>query len=189
MRHSTSKADLKNRLQIETSQRLQSKADVVIIDGCGNLWSISWPENATLRDLAYQMYQHVTFLLTTKDMDVFLVFSRYFKYSIKGATREQRTGNLANNHVLTLDVPLPSREIVMTSSQNTIQVIEVISKYTIDMMTANHFKNRFVVTCSETTPTQVQQGVVASRNDLKSSHEEADVNIIKQCMSCAMEKN
>ena len=41
MKHSTSKADLKNRLQIETSQRLQSKADVVIIDGCGKLWSIS----------------------------------------------------------------------------------------------------------------------------------------------------
>ena len=77
----------------------------------------------------------------------------------------------------------------MTSSQNTIQVIEVISKYTVDMMTANHFKNRFVVICSEITPTQVQQGVVASRNDLKTSHEEADVNIIKQCMSCAMEKN
>ena len=37
MRHSTSKADLKNRLQIEISQRLQSKADVVITDGCGKL--------------------------------------------------------------------------------------------------------------------------------------------------------
>ena len=58
MRHSTSKADLKNRLQIKTSQRLPSKADVVIINGFGKLWSISWQKNATLRDLAYQMYQH-----------------------------------------------------------------------------------------------------------------------------------
>ena len=178
-RHSTSKADLKNRLQIETSQRLQSKADVVIIDACGKLWSISWPENAILRDLAYQMYQHVAFLLATKEMDVFLVSDSYFKYSIKGATREQRTGNLANNHALTLDVPLTSREIVMTSSQNKIQVTDIISKYIVDMLAANHFKNRFVVTCSETTPTQVREGVVISRNDLKSSYEEADVNIIK----------
>ena len=40
------------------------------------------------------MYQHVTFLLATDDMDGFLVFDGYFKYSIKGATREERTGNL-----------------------------------------------------------------------------------------------
>ena len=31
--------------------------------------------------------------------------------------------------------------------------------------------------------------MVVSRNDLKSSHEEADINIVKQCMSCAVEKN
>ena len=82
MRHSTSKAKLKNRLQIETSQWLQSKADVVIIDGCGKLWSISWPKNATLRDLAYQTYQYSTFLPAAEDMCVFLVFNIYFKYSI-----------------------------------------------------------------------------------------------------------
>ena len=125
------------------------------------------------------MYQHVMFILATKDMDVLLVFNRYFKYLIKGTTREQRTGNLANNHVLTLDVPLPWREIVMTSSQNKIQVIDIISKYNVDMLPADHFKNRFVVTCSETMPTQMQEGVVISRNDLKSSHEEDDVNIVK----------
>ena len=90
MRHSTSKAKLKNRLQLETSQRLQSRADVVIIDGCGKLWSISWPKNATLRDLAYQLCQHVTFLLATEDMDGFLVFDRYFKYSIKGTTKKRK---------------------------------------------------------------------------------------------------
>ena len=166
MRHSTSKAKLKNRLQIKTSQRLQSKADVVIIDGCGKLWITLWPKNATSRVLAYQIYQHVTFLLCTEDMNVFLVFDRY---SIKDVTRKKRTGNLANNHVLALDAPLPSREIVMTSSQNKVQEIDIISKYTVDMLAANQFKNRFVVTCSETTPTLVR-GVVVSRNDLKSSH-------------------
>ena len=67
----------------------------------------------------------------------------------------------------------------MTSSQNKIQVIDIISKYNVDMLPADHFKNRFVVTCSETMPTQMQEGVVISRNDLKSSHEEDDVNIVK----------
>ena len=110
------------------------------------------------------------------------------KYSIKDATREERTGNLANNHVLT-GGSLTIREIVMASSQNNIQMIDMISKYIVNMLAANHFKNRFVVTCSETTPTKVKEGGVVSRNDSKSSHEEADVNIVKQCMSCAMEKN
>ena len=67
----------------------------------------------------------------------------------------------------------------MTSSQNKIQVIDIISKYNADMLPADHFKNRFVVTCSETMPTLMQEGVVISRNDLKSSHEEDDVNIVK----------
>ena len=106
------------------------------------------------------------------------LFSIYISSIQSKVLREQRTGNLANNHVYTLDAHLPSREIVMTSSQNKIQVTDIISKHIVDMLAANYFKNRFVVTCSETTPTH-----------FKSSHEEADVNIVKQCMSCAMEKN
>ena len=129
MRHSTSKADLKSRLQIETSQRLQSKGDVAIINGCGKLWSISRPKNSTLRDLAYQMYHNVTFLPATEDMDICLVFNRYFTYSIKGAAREYRRGNLANNHVLKLEAPLPPREIVMRFSQNNIQVTQIQHSY------------------------------------------------------------
>ena len=140
------KGRFKNRLQIETYQPLQSKADVVIIDGCGKLWSISWPNKATLRDLAHQMYQHVTFLQAADDMDVFFVFARYFKYSIKVTTREERTENLANNHVLTLDAPLSSGEIAMASSENKIQAIDIISKYIVDRLAANHLKNRLVLT-------------------------------------------
>ena len=138
------------------------------------------------------MYPHVTFLLATEDMNIFLVFDRYFKYSIKSVTTEERMGNLANNHVLTLDVPsLPSNKIDMTSTQNKMQAIDVIFKYIVVMLAAKHFKNKFVVTCScsETTPTQVQEGVAVSKNDLKSSHEEADANIVKQYTSCAMKKN
>ena len=96
------------------------------------------------------------------------LFSIYISSIQSKVLREQRTGNLANNHVYTLDAHLPSREIVMTSSQNKIQVTDIISKHIVDMLAANYFKNRFVVTCSETTPTP-----------LKSSHEEADVNIVK----------
>ena len=92
----------------------------MIIDGYEKGWSVSWPKDAILRDLACQIYQHVLFLIAAEGMDVFLVFNRYFKYSIKGVTRKERTGKLSNNYVLTLDAFLPSRQIVMASIQNKI---------------------------------------------------------------------
>lgn len=100
------------------------------------------------------------FFLSKEDVDVFLVFDKYFKYAIKNGTRGQRTGNLANNHFLSLDAPPPSREIVMTSSQNKTQAIDIISKYIIDILAVNHCRNRLVVTCSEATPLQVQERMV-----------------------------
>lgn len=133
------------------------------------------------------MYQYVTYQLGKENVDVYLVFDRYFKYPIKGATREQRTGNISNNHILNLDAPLPTREIIMTSSQNKIQVIDIVSKYIIELLSINHFLKKFVVTFSEPTPIQVVRGVVEPRDDLKSFHEEADVNIIRQCLQCAEE--
>jgi len=75
----------------------------------------------------------------------------------------------------------------MTSSQNKIQVIDIVSKYIIELLSINHFLKKFVVTFSEPTPIQVVRGVVEPRDDLKSFHEEADVNIIRQCLQCAEE--
>ena len=105
------------KLKIEISTRHQSNSDVKIIDGCGQLWSISCPTNGTLRDLANRMYKSVTYTLA-KGVDVYLVFDRYYPYSIKGMTRVQRTANLSNTHVLSLDAPLQSREVIMISSIN-----------------------------------------------------------------------
>ena len=52
-----------------------------------------------------------------------------------------------------LEAPLSSIETIMTSSQNNNQVIDMICQYIVNMLAGNHFKNRFVVTYSETTPT------------------------------------
>ncbi|XP_066927982.1 uncharacterized protein [Clytia hemisphaerica] len=187
MRPPNAKSELKEALKVTTSQRNQTKPEVIIVDGCAKFWDVRWPTNGTVRDLAYKMYQYVTYQLSKENSDVFLIFDRYFKYSIKGATRDQRTGNISHNHILSLDSPLPTREIVMKSSKNKIQVIDIVSKYIIEMLTIHRFSKRFVVTCSEATPIQVENGVITTRDDLKSYHEEADVNIIKQAMKCAEE--
>ena len=133
------------------------------------------------------MYQHVTYQLSKENAEVFLVFDRYLKYSIKGATRQQRKGNLSNNHILSIDAPLPTREVVMTSSRNKVQIIDIVSQYIVEMLSINRFKKKFVVTFSEPTPIQVEDGIITPRKDLESTHEEADVNMIMQCMKCAEE--
>ena len=45
--------------------------------------------------------------------DVYLVFDRYYDYSIKGVTRAERTKNVALKHTLSLKTRLPEREIAL----------------------------------------------------------------------------
>ena len=162
MRPSKIKSYLKKALQVETSYRLQPKSNVIIIDGCAQLWSISWPTNGTVRNLADALY-HVVVSYLTMGIDICLVFHRYYKYSIKGLTRAQRTGSIANNHVLSLDTPLPTRENTMTSTRNKVQVIDIISQYIIEKLTGTNYQSKFVVTFSEEIPIQVQNGVASPR--------------------------
>ena len=177
MRNFKSKSDLKNTLQIEISIRNQSNADAKIIDGCGQVWAISWPTNRTSRNLAYTMYKAEIFLLA-KCIDVYLIFDRYCKFSFIGITWIQKTTNLSNTRILSLNAPLPSREVIMTSSTNKTQLIHVILQYLVDMLSVNHYRSRFVLTFSETTPIQIQNGEVLLRDDINSSHKEADINIL-----------
>ena len=124
------------------------------------------------------MYQYVTYLLNKKEVDVYLVFDRHFEYSIKGATREKRARNISNNHLLTIHSPLPSREIIMTSSKNKIRLIDIVAQYITQTLSVYHCRKKFVVTFSEPQPVQVEECFIMPREDLKSYHEEADVNII-----------
>ena len=48
MRDSYAKSSLNSALQVETSCRLQPKADTIIIDGCAQFWRVSWPTEGTL---------------------------------------------------------------------------------------------------------------------------------------------
>ena len=81
-------------LQVETSCRLQPKPDAIIIDGCAQFWHLSWPIQGTVETLANTFYRLIVSYLM-EDIDVYLVFDRYYNYSIKGQTRKQRTGNIS----------------------------------------------------------------------------------------------
>ena len=67
----------------------------------------------------------------------------------------------------------------MVSTGNKVQIIDIISKYLIKKLENTSYRSKFVVTFSEDIPVHVEK-----RADLKSLHEEADINIIKQCTPC-----
>ena len=77
-----------------------------------------------------------------------------------------------------------NQRATLSSSDNKVQIVDLISTFLIEKFKLTCFSNRFVVTFSEFTPVQVQLGVVIPRSDLYSTHEEADVNIVRQCFSC-----
>ena len=59
MRDSKSKSALKKALHVETSCRIQPEADVIILDGCALLWTVSWPIKGTVETLADALYNRI----------------------------------------------------------------------------------------------------------------------------------
>ena len=185
MRISKSKAVLKKKLQVEHSCRTSMKADAVFIDGCAALWVMHWPSSGTVLDFASNFLHYITNLM--QDSDVYLVFDRYSKPSIKDQTRLSRAGGLQNvkQHVLSLSTPLPPQKTVLDVTENKVQLIEILSRFLID----NHSKlptvHKLVLTSSNPNPVEVYNGVVIHRADLHTTHEEADVIIVNQVVSAA----
>ena len=71
----------------------------------------------------------------------------------------------------------------MLSTGNKVQISDIISKYLIKKLENTTYRCKFVVTFSEDIPVHIENGVVSKKADLKSLHKEADINIIKQCMT------
>ncbi|KAH9502367.1 hypothetical protein Btru_075508 [Bulinus truncatus] len=93
MRITKSKSVLKQKLQVEHSARNSPAPHVVVVDGCALLWIIHWPVNGTLQDFVDGFIMYIMKILTQHD--VYVVFDRYFQYSIKSVTRSGRAAKSA----------------------------------------------------------------------------------------------
>ena len=82
-----SKSDLTSRIY-EAFQILM--LNVVITDDSKQLSATSWPTKSSVRDLGDDLY-HLVLSCWTVNVDIYLVFKRYYKYSIKGLRGAQRT--------------------------------------------------------------------------------------------------
>ena len=132
---SSSKAILKNKLHIEVSKRRTSTYDALIIDGCALLWIIHWPATGTVEQYIKNLITRLNDYL--KRCCVYLIFDRYLTRSTKSATRSNHAGmNLSRRHVLKLQTPLPSKDVILKVTHKT-QLIKLIVQYLLDHLEDN----------------------------------------------------
>ena len=122
----TSKATFKNKLKVEVSPECIPKPSDIIIDGGAMLWVVHWPSNGTVKDYINNVVEYIERKL--KEANVYLVFDRYINYSIKSATRCGRTTEASRMHQLSCDMQLPPQKVILTSSHNKIQCMQVFKQ-------------------------------------------------------------
>ena len=183
--YTTTKSDLKNALKCVVSNR-NIKFDSIIIDGNAMLHSaIHWPKGAEGRKLVDAVSAYIFPIL--READVYLIFDRYYTLSIKSDTRRYRQGMFIKEHKLTATTQLPSKEAALGSISNKTQLIELISMGLISMAKSCDFQKKLVVTSAKPDPLQCQNGYIIVRDDLRTTHEEADVIIPMQLESAISE--
>ena len=162
------------------------KFDSIVIDGNAMLYSaIYWPKGAEVKKLVEAVSAYIFPFL--KESDVYLIFDRYHDFSIKSDTRKSRQGMFFKEHKLQLTTQLPSREAVLGSTKNKTQLIELISMGLLSMAKSQSFERKLVVTSAKPDPIQCQSGLIIVRQDLRTTHEEADVIIPMQVESAISE--
>lgn len=184
MRIATSKSILKKKLQITQPTRSAEKPDTIVVDGCAILWCIHWPKTGTIQNYLNGFWSYISLLLRTSN--VFLVFDRYFQYSIKSCTRIGRADPQSIAYKLTHETPLPKQSTVFTNTENKVQLINLICEdLTQKALTYTGSSKSLMITGSSDVPLEIQMGVPVSRYDIRTSHEEADVIITQQAVYAA----
>ena len=116
------------------------------------------------------------------DSYVYLIFDRYREYNTMSVTRDARTCEASRVYQLTENTPLPSQKAMLTVSSNKKQLISTICSSIIndeEFHVQHTTRNKLVITGSDDVPTEIHKGVVIAREDITTSHKEAD-NIIAQ---------
>ena len=114
-----------------------------------------------------------------------------WKLHTKSVTREGRASDASRLYQLSESTPLPSRKAELTVSANKKRLIgKICGKFASDVVfhTQNTSILKLVVTASDNTPTEIHKGAVYLRQDMATSHEEADIMIAQQAVMCAKQQ-
>ena len=165
---------------MEVSDRICPVPDALIIDCCAMLWVIPCPTNGTVKDFVINILIYVGEQL--QKCDTYLIFKRYYDDSIKNATRIASAGKEASRrHQLNFTRPLPPQKGILTVTANKVQLISIIYNFIKEnaaLLPRN--ASRFVVTGHDPTPIEIYNDRVMPRDDIRTTHEEADVIIVQQ---------
>ena len=121
-----------------------------------------------------------------KKNDVMIIFDRYYDYSIKSVTRENRNVIQSSKRVkITLTGPAHDKNVVLANKDNKIQLIRVLveSLKTLQLQ-GRESERKLIVTGLDPIPFEVCRGNV---RDLKNLREEADTIIVAQMLSMVNE--
>lgn len=189
MRCSKAKSVLKNQLQVEVSSRKASSTDVTIIDGSALLWVIHWPAGGTVKDYVSNFRRHIEKRL--EKGDVYLVFDRYYEYSTKSVARSARKTEASRVHQLNVTTQLRPQKVVLTVTENKKQLINIICselKGDTSFHRDHIHKHKLVITSQDKTPIEISNGgVILSRSDMATTHEEADIVLVQQMLTVSRE--
>ena len=113
-----------------------------------------------------------------RSADVYLLFDKYKKYSIKSDTRAERLGRIRRAFTLSSGSPLPSKDVALKTTATKVQLITLIANDLLSFFLNS--ERKIVVTASEDCPEESHLGEHRVRTDMRTSHEEADVLIPQQ---------
>lgn len=85
--------------------------------------------------------------------DTYLIFDRYFDFSIKSGTRTVRAGDEASRrHRLQLYTLFPPQKVVLTVTENKVQVTDLICQNLIQKAQDEPNEHSLVITSTESVP-------------------------------------
>ena len=184
-RFTSSKATLKNKIKVEVSSR-GIVNDVVLVDGGGMLHSsISWPKEGLVEDLVKGIEHYITKIVVSSDC--YLIFDRYFDYSIKSETRLKRIGFFKRTHNLSIKTTLPAKEICVSSTKTKENLIQITADQLLQRFTQKKILHKLVITSKNTCPEETRQGMSQTCSDLESMFDEADYILPQQVDSAVRE--
>ena len=107
--------------------------------------------------------------------------------STKSYTRMTRLDKCTKVFKFQLKSPLSAKSVVLKSTKNKMQLYRFFMENLTNPTTSpNTTEHKFIVTGQEETPVEIYRGVVINRDDMATSHEEADVVVVQQAMNAIL---
>jgi hypothetical protein len=177
MQLSGQKSVIQKKLKVEVSARVTHAADLTIVDGCAMFWVLQWPWKGTVLDLINSAVKYNLNLMSKGD--VCLVFDWYHVYSPKNCARVSRNRQASRQLHLHLSAPLPPQQVVLSVRENKKQLICLISSALIKEVSSRQqhgeLRTELILLSGEPCPIEVDNGLPVERDDMRTTHQEADL--------------